>query len=203
VEAAIVGAGERLRPILMTACAMSVGMVPMALALERGSQMQAPLGRAVIGGLVMSTFATLLVLPSVFAIVLGNRKAKSPSMYPDDPESDHYDPHVFDKREAGHHEGGHGDAAHAAEDGDEPPEGDTARHGGEAPRRVPSPIAPDPKFAKEFPWNPTAIETDPFVTHHAQEELLNTLGFAPDDIPPADKQAAEDAKSPPEEKDEK
>ena len=47
----------------MTACAMTVGMVPMALALERGSQMQAPLGRAVIGGLVMSTFATLLVRP--------------------------------------------------------------------------------------------------------------------------------------------
>ena len=62
-EAAIVGAGDRLRPILMTACAMTVGMVPMALALERGSQMQAPLGLAVIGGLVMSTFATLLVRP--------------------------------------------------------------------------------------------------------------------------------------------
>ena len=60
-EAAIMGASERLRPILMTACAMTVGMVPMALALERGSQMQAPLGRAVIGGLVMSSFATLLV----------------------------------------------------------------------------------------------------------------------------------------------
>src|SRR4029453_17732677 len=58
VEAAILGAQERLRPILMTACAMSVGMVPMALALERGSQMQAPLGRAVIGGLVAATFWT-------------------------------------------------------------------------------------------------------------------------------------------------
>jgi multidrug efflux pump subunit AcrB len=46
VEAAILGAGERLRPILMTACAMTVGMLPMALALEEGSQMQAPLGRA-------------------------------------------------------------------------------------------------------------------------------------------------------------
>ena len=74
-EAAIVGAGERLRPILMTACAMTVGMVPMALALERGSQMQAPLGLAVIGGLVMSTFATLLVLPSVFALVIGRKAA--------------------------------------------------------------------------------------------------------------------------------
>ena len=102
-EAAIVGAGDRLRPILMTACAMTVGMVPMALALERGSQMQAPLGRAVIGGLVMSTFATLLVLPSVFAMVIGKRVAHSPSIYPDDPESKHFDPNVFvDDVEAGH-----------------------------------------------------------------------------------------------------
>ena len=91
-EAAIVGAGDRLRPILMTACAMTVGMVPMALALERGSQMQAPLGLAVIGGLVMSTFATLLVLPSIFAVVIGKRVFRSPSIYPDDRESVHYDP---------------------------------------------------------------------------------------------------------------
>ncbi len=76
----------------MTACAMTVGMVPMALALERGSQMQAPLGRAVIGGLVMSTFATLLVVPSIFAIVIGRKVARSPSIYPDDPDSRHYDP---------------------------------------------------------------------------------------------------------------
>jgi multidrug efflux pump subunit AcrB len=95
VEAAIVGAGDRLRPILMTACAMTVGMVPMALALEKGSQMQAPLGRAVIGGLVMSTFATLLVVPSIFAMVIGRKKFHSPSIYPDDRESKHYDPHVF------------------------------------------------------------------------------------------------------------
>ena len=62
-EAAVLGASERMRPILMTACAMTTGMVPMALALERGSQMQAPLGRAVIGGLVMSTVATLANRP--------------------------------------------------------------------------------------------------------------------------------------------
>ena len=97
-EAAVVGAGERLRPILMTAGAMTVGMVPMALALERGSQMQAPLGLAVIGGLVMSTFATLLVLPSIFAIVIGSKVARSPSIYPDDRDSVHYDPLVY----AGH-----------------------------------------------------------------------------------------------------
>jgi multidrug efflux pump subunit AcrB len=94
-EAAIVGAGDRLRPILMTACAMTIGMVPMALALERGSQMQAPLGRAVIGGLVMSTFATLLVVPSIFALLIGGSVARSPSLYPDDPDSPHYDPLAF------------------------------------------------------------------------------------------------------------
>jgi multidrug efflux pump subunit AcrB len=108
-EAAIVGAGERLRPILMTACAMTVGMVPMALALERGSQMQAPLGRAVIGGLVMSTFATLLFVPSIFAIVIGKQVARSPSIYPNDPESTHYDPNVYAGEEHADPHHSHGD----------------------------------------------------------------------------------------------
>jgi multidrug efflux pump subunit AcrB len=117
-KAAIQGASERLRPILMTACAMTVGMVPMALALERGSQMQAPLGRAVIGGLVMSTFATLLVVPSVFALVIGRKVARSPSMYPADPESAHYDPHVFDgERPTGHQADlGGEDSEHSVDD---------------------------------------------------------------------------------------
>src|SRR5580692_7783827 len=84
-EAARAGAQDRLRPILMTACAMTVGMVPMALALERGSELQAPLGRAVIGGLVVSTFVTLFVVPSVFALLMGQRAARSPSLQPDDP----------------------------------------------------------------------------------------------------------------------
>jgi len=94
-EAAIVGAGERLRPVLMTACAMVVGMVPMALALEKGSQMQAPLALAVIGGLVMSTIATLLVVPSIFAVVIGSKQSMSPSLYPDDKESLYYDPNFY------------------------------------------------------------------------------------------------------------
>ncbi|MBI2825251.1 MAG: efflux RND transporter permease subunit [Planctomycetia bacterium] len=92
LEAAVRGAAERLRPILMTACAMTVGMVPMSLALEAGSQMQAPLGRAVIGGLVCSTFATLLVVPAIFAVVMGGIRPRSLSVHPDDPESPHYDP---------------------------------------------------------------------------------------------------------------
>lgn len=91
VDASERGAKERLRPILMTACAMIVGMVPMALALESGSQMEAPLGRAVIGGLTVSTFATLLILPAFFAIVMGKSKHRSPSLHPDDAESRHYD----------------------------------------------------------------------------------------------------------------
>jgi multidrug efflux pump subunit AcrB len=112
-EAAILGATERLRPILMTACAMTAGMVPMALALERGSQMEAPLGRAVIGGLVMSTFATLLVLPSIFAVIIGERESRSPSLYPGNPASAHYDPAL-----------GGGGNEEATEKGDE--DGDTA-----------------------------------------------------------------------------
>jgi multidrug efflux pump subunit AcrB len=101
-EAALRGARERLRPILMTACAMTVGMVPMAIGLERGSQMESPLGRAVIGGLVLSTFSTLLVVPSIFAVVVGDRKARSPSLSPEDPGSPHYDPDLDTPPEAGH-----------------------------------------------------------------------------------------------------
>jgi multidrug efflux pump subunit AcrB len=92
LEAARAGAQDRLRPILMTACAMTVGMVPMALALEQGSEMQAPLGRAVIGGLVLSTFVTLFIVPSVFALLMGRQAPSSPSLYPDDPASSHYAP---------------------------------------------------------------------------------------------------------------
>jgi multidrug efflux pump subunit AcrB len=91
-RAAIAGAKERLRPILMTALAMLLGTLPMALALEEGSEMTAPLGRAVIGGLLVSTFATLLVVPSLFSLVMGNTKKTSPSIDPDDSESPHYSP---------------------------------------------------------------------------------------------------------------
>jgi multidrug efflux pump subunit AcrB len=93
-EAARAGAKDRLRPILMTACAMTVGMAPMALALERGSEMQAPLGRAVIGGLVVSTFVTLFIVPSVFALLMGRATPRSASLHPDNPESSHYDPNL-------------------------------------------------------------------------------------------------------------
>ena len=69
IDAAVDGAASRLRAILMTSCAMIAGMIPMALGLGEGGQQTAPLGRAVIGGLAAATVATLIVLPSVFALV--------------------------------------------------------------------------------------------------------------------------------------
>jgi multidrug efflux pump subunit AcrB len=61
-------AASRLRPVLMTALAMIIGMFPMALSLGEGGEQNAPLGRAVIGGLVIATFATLFFVPAVFAL---------------------------------------------------------------------------------------------------------------------------------------
>ncbi len=86
-DAAIDGAKTRLRPILMTSMAMTAGMVPMALGIGEGSQQAAPLGRAVIGGLVFATAATLLILPLVFSLVQRHAGVKSPSLDPDDPAS--------------------------------------------------------------------------------------------------------------------
>ena len=90
--AAKLGAFFRLRPILMTSCAMLAGMVPMALALGEGGEQTAPLGRAVIGGLSAATFATLLVLPAVFALVQSRSDVASPSLDPADPESRYFSP---------------------------------------------------------------------------------------------------------------
>ena len=91
-RAAITAAKGRLRPIIMTGCAMIAGMIPMSLALEEGSEQNAPLGRAVIGGMALATFATLLVLPAVFTLLLSRASSQSPSLDPDDALSAHYDP---------------------------------------------------------------------------------------------------------------
>jgi len=85
--AAIQGARTRMRPILMTSMAMIAGMVPMALGIGEGSQQTAPLGRAVIGGLLSATAATLLILPLVFSLVQQRAGVRSPSLDPDDPAS--------------------------------------------------------------------------------------------------------------------
>jgi multidrug efflux pump subunit AcrB len=85
--AAIDAARSRLRPILMTSFAMVAGMIPMALGLGEGGEQTAPLGRAVIGGLVAATMATLFILPAVFAIVQRRTSRESASLDPDDPHS--------------------------------------------------------------------------------------------------------------------
>ena len=68
--AAAMDAGfTRFRPVLMTALAMIIGMLPMALGMGEGGEQNAPLGRAVIGGLLFATFATLFLVPTMFSIV--------------------------------------------------------------------------------------------------------------------------------------
>jgi multidrug efflux pump subunit AcrB len=91
---ALRGAVTRLRPILMTSLAMAAGMLPMALGFGEGGDQTAPLGRAMIGGILASTFATLLVLPASFAILMNRSSVASPSLSPNDPESKHYVPNA-------------------------------------------------------------------------------------------------------------
>ncbi|HEX4741797.1 MAG TPA: efflux RND transporter permease subunit [Caulobacteraceae bacterium] len=86
-DAARNASGERLRPILMTSLAMISGMIPMALAIGAGSEETAPLGRAVIGGAIAATAATLFILPSVFGFVQRRAPLASVSLDPDDPTS--------------------------------------------------------------------------------------------------------------------
>ncbi|HXA35458.1 MAG TPA: efflux RND transporter permease subunit [Steroidobacteraceae bacterium] len=74
-EAAQQAGFTRLRPVLMTALAMIIGMIPMALGLGDGGEQNAPLGRAVIGGLIFATVATLFFVPTVFSIIHGRRAA--------------------------------------------------------------------------------------------------------------------------------
>jgi multidrug efflux pump subunit AcrB len=80
--AAIEAGMVRFRPVLMTALAMIIGMVPMALGLGDGGEQNAPLGRAVIGGLLFATTATLIFVPVVFSIAHGRRASAKPSLQP-------------------------------------------------------------------------------------------------------------------------
>jgi multidrug efflux pump subunit AcrB len=78
-RAALQAGYVRLRPVLMTAIAMIIGMVPMALGLGEGGEQNAPLGRAVIGGLLFATIATLFFVPTVFAAIRKNKFVNQPS----------------------------------------------------------------------------------------------------------------------------
>ncbi|MGA8067464.1 MAG: efflux RND transporter permease subunit, partial [Terriglobales bacterium] len=76
LQAALEAGYTRMRPVIMTALAMIIGMVPMALGFGEGGEQNAPLGRAVIGGLLFATVATLFFVPSVFSIIHGRREAR-------------------------------------------------------------------------------------------------------------------------------
>jgi multidrug efflux pump subunit AcrB len=88
--AAIEGARSRIRAILMTATAMTAGMIPMAIASGERA-LAAPLGRAVIGGLLVATVTTLTVLPAVYAIMQARASTRSASLDPNDPTSQYYE----------------------------------------------------------------------------------------------------------------
>jgi multidrug efflux pump subunit AcrB len=76
-DAAIEAGFVRIRPVLMTALAMIIGMLPMAVGLGEGGEQNAPLGRAVIGGLMFATFATLFFVPCVFSMIHGRRERRT------------------------------------------------------------------------------------------------------------------------------
>ena len=81
-KSALAAASIRLRPILMTSLAMIAGMIPMASGMGEAGEQTAPLGRAVIGGLIASTFAALYILPLAFAWIQGKSSFQSPSLLP-------------------------------------------------------------------------------------------------------------------------
>ncbi|AIM36948.1 acriflavin resistance protein [Sphingobacterium sp. ML3W] len=90
MQSALTATSLRIRPIIMTTLAMTAGMLPMAIGFGEGGDQVSPLGRAVIGGLIASTFSVLIILPLVFAWILGKSKVQSPSLDPEDENSVHF-----------------------------------------------------------------------------------------------------------------
>ena len=97
LESAREAASLRLRPIIMTSVAMIAGMLPMAIGHGEAGQQTSPLGRAVIGGLLFSTFAVLIILPLIFAWAQGKATTQSVSLDPEDKESKFYVPTIEHK----------------------------------------------------------------------------------------------------------
>ena len=90
LAAGLEAAKLRMRPIIMTTLAMVAGMLPMAIGFGEGGDQISPLGRAVIGGLIFSTFSVLIVLPLVYGWMMKNVSILSPSLDPEDEESVHF-----------------------------------------------------------------------------------------------------------------
>jgi len=83
IEAALTAGHTRLRPVIMTATAMIVGVLPMALGFAEGGEQNAPLGRAVIGGLLVATISTLTFVPVVYSVVQRKQPDPKPVMVED------------------------------------------------------------------------------------------------------------------------
>jgi multidrug efflux pump subunit AcrB len=90
-NAAFAASANRLRPILMTSFAMIAGMLPMAMGFGEGGDQVAPLGIAVIGGLLFSMFSTLVFLPLIYRSLVGKRRFKSVSLDPTDMSSNYFE----------------------------------------------------------------------------------------------------------------
>jgi multidrug efflux pump subunit AcrB len=122
VEAALAAGKTRLRPVIMTALAMIIGMLPMSLGLSEGGEQNAPLGRAVIGGLIVATLATLFLVPAIYTVFRRHQSSKKP------------DPDLEDGGSGSDHPGpeNHDDKGRAAEPG-------SPEHNGSA--RAPKPNA--------------------------------------------------------------
>ena len=80
IEAALEAGRARLRPVVMTALAMVIGMIPMALGLSEGGEQNAPLGRAVIGGMLLASVATLILVPTIFNLMRKNWMPAAPEV---------------------------------------------------------------------------------------------------------------------------
>jgi multidrug efflux pump subunit AcrB len=78
-KAALAAGMTRIRPVIMTALAMILGMLPMSLGLGEGGEQNAPLGRAVIGGLLLATVTTLFFVPCVFMLIHGRSRHAAPA----------------------------------------------------------------------------------------------------------------------------
>jgi Cu/Ag efflux pump CusA len=130
-DAALEAGKTRLRPVIMTALAMIIGMIPMALGLGEGGEQNAPLGRAVIGGLIMATFVTLFIVPIAYSLLRKKLPGKHvmEERFEAEERGEEFDEAAEEKLEKHH-----SDAPHADQIGSvgEHKEGHTAPEGGQA-----------------------------------------------------------------------
>jgi RND family efflux transporter MFP subunit len=173
-DGGIQAAASRLRPILMTTCAMVAGMLPIAMALGESGQRSAPLGQAVIGGLLASTLATLFVVPAVFASLQRRAKLGFASLDPEDPQSDY---HADEPTEQFHSEQPHSDLEGAGRPSSE--------------SRIKSPSAFRSLWSRGF-WTLTFLAALVFASSGCQHATAIPTNLEVSSDPPASSAPSED-----------